>query len=38
LPHGVDPNPDGKIKDNGCGGKTVTGALGGDILTDVVLK
>ena len=38
LPHGIDPNPDGKIMDNGCGGKNTDGTLGADIFTDVVLK
>jgi uncharacterized repeat protein (TIGR01451 family) len=38
LPGGVDPFPDGKVKDNGCGGKTTAGTLGADVLTDVVVK
>jgi len=38
LPGGVDPYPDGKLKDKGCGGKNSDGTLGADILTDVVVK
>jgi hypothetical protein len=38
LPGGVDPNPDGKIKDGGCGGKNPDGSLGADVFTDVVVK
>jgi hypothetical protein len=38
LPGGYDPYPDGKIKDKGCGGKNPDGTLGGDVLTDVVMK
>lgn len=38
LPGGVDPNPNGKIKDKGCGTKQPSGQLGGDVLTDVVRK
>jgi uncharacterized repeat protein (TIGR01451 family) len=38
LPGGVDPFPDGKIKDNGCGGKNPDGTLGADVKTDVVVK
>ena len=38
LPHGIDPNPNGRIKDFGVGAKNIDGTLGGDILTDVVLK
>lgn len=37
-PGGIDPNPDGSIKDKGCGGKTPAGTLGADVLTDVVVK
>ncbi|MGA2221788.1 MAG: hypothetical protein ABSH21_08435 [Verrucomicrobiia bacterium] len=38
LPGGFDPNPNGKIKDLGCGGKNPNGTLGADLLTDVVVK
>jgi hypothetical protein len=39
LPGGVDPNPDGKVKDKGCGNKDkLTGQLGADVLTDVFMK
>jgi hypothetical protein len=38
LPGGVDPNPDGKLKDKGCGGKNPDKTLGADVLTDVVVK
>jgi hypothetical protein len=38
LPGGVDPFPDDKIKDKGCGGKKPDGTLGADVLTDVVVK
>jgi uncharacterized repeat protein (TIGR01451 family) len=39
LPGGVDPNPDGKLKDKGCGNKDkVTKQFGADVLTDVVVK
>jgi hypothetical protein len=34
----VDPYPDGRIRDRGCGGKFSDGTLGADILTDVVVK
>jgi hypothetical protein len=35
---GVDPYPNGTIKDRGCGGKRSDGTLGADVTTDVVLK
>ena len=35
APQGIDPNPDGKIIDLGCGGKTTNRLLGADVLTDV---
>ena len=38
APIGVDPNPDGSIKDAGCGGKNPDGTLGADVLTDVVVR
>jgi hypothetical protein len=34
----LDPYPDGKIKDKGCGGKWPDKTLGADVLTDVVVK
>ena len=37
-PGGVDPNPDGSIKDKGCGGKNPDGTLGADVQTDVLVK
>ncbi len=38
LPGGVDPNPDGTIKDNGAGAKRADGTRGDSVLTDVVIK
>jgi uncharacterized repeat protein (TIGR01451 family) len=38
LPGGIDPFPNGKIKDNGCGSKKPDGTLGADVVTDVVVK
>lgn len=38
LPGGVDPNPDGSIKDKGCGGKNPDGTLGAPVVTDVTIK
>jgi hypothetical protein len=44
LPHGIDnlnpfdPNPDGTIKDYGCGARLPNGQLGGDVLTSVIVK
>jgi hypothetical protein len=35
LPGGIDPNPDGSIKDKGCGAKNPDGTIGGDVLTVV---
>jgi hypothetical protein len=37
-PPGVDPNPDGTIKDPGCGNRKPDRTLGADILTDVIFK
>ncbi|MBI3800305.1 MAG: SBBP repeat-containing protein [Deltaproteobacteria bacterium] len=37
-PLGLDPNPDGTIVDQGCGGKKADGTLGAEVLTDVVVK
>jgi hypothetical protein len=37
-PYEVDPNPDGTIKDKGCGGKKPDKTLGADVFTDVVVK
>jgi len=37
-PFVIDPNPDGKIKDKGCGQKKPDGTYGAEILTDVVVK
>jgi uncharacterized repeat protein (TIGR01451 family) len=37
-PFVLDPHPDGKIKDKGCGQKKPNGTYGGEILTDVVVK
>lgn len=37
-PFEVDPNPDGKIKDKGCGGQNPDRTLGADVLTDMVVK
>ena len=34
----VDPYPDGKILDKGCGGRLADGTFGGAVLLDVVLK
>ncbi len=38
LPGGVDPYPDGKIQDNGCGGKKPDGTRGAPVITDVVIR
>lgn len=38
LPGNVDPNPDGKIKDYGCGGKVGKKTFGGPVVTDVTQK
>jgi len=37
-PWEVDPNPDGTIKDKGCGKKLGKGLFGGEILVDIVVK
>ena len=37
-PYEIDPNPDGTIKDRGCGGRKPDRTLGADILTDVVVR
>ena len=36
LPGGVDPFPDGTIKDKGAGGRNPDGTLGAPVTTDVV--
>jgi len=38
LAGGVDPNPNGKIKDYGCGGKIAKKNLGAPVVTDVTEK
>jgi hypothetical protein len=43
CPHGplegfVDPNPDGRIKDKGCGAPRGDGTFGNDVLTDVFVR
>ena len=38
LPFGVDPNPDGKLKDKGCGAKVSGGDRGGAVVTEVIQK
>jgi len=35
-PFRVDPNPDGKIRDRGCGSRKADGTLGGDVVIDVI--
>jgi len=37
-PFVIDVNPDGTIRDKGCGGKKTDGTFGADVLTDVVVK
>jgi len=37
-PFEVDPNPDGTIKDKGCGGKKADKTFGDPVLVDVVVK
>jgi uncharacterized repeat protein (TIGR02543 family) len=37
-PFVIDPNPDGTVKDSGCGTPKADGTRGGDILTDVVAR
>lgn len=34
-PYRIDPYPDGKIKDKGCGTRTADGVFGGDVVTDI---
>jgi len=38
APYVVDPNPDGKLRDKGCGDKKADGTFGLDETTDVVVK
>ncbi len=38
APLGVDPNPNGRIRDKGCGAPLGGGLFGNDVLTDVVVK
>jgi hypothetical protein len=38
LDGGVDPNPNGRIKDKGCGAPTGGGTFGNDVLTDVFVR
>jgi hypothetical protein len=38
LDGGVDPNPDGRIKDKGCGAARGDGTFGNDVLTDVFVR
>jgi hypothetical protein len=37
-PFRPDPNPDGKLKDKGCGVKKSDGTFGADVLIDIVDK
>jgi hypothetical protein len=37
-PFEIDPNPDGSIKDKGCGAKKADGTFGDPVVTDVVKK
>ncbi len=37
-PFEIDPNPDGTIKDRGCGAKKADNTFGNPILTDVVRR
>lgn len=37
-PFVLDPNPDGSIKDQGCGAKKADKTLGGPVMIDVVVK
>lgn len=37
-PFALDPYPDGKIKDKGCGAPKPDKTLGDPVLTDVVVK
>ena len=38
LDGGVDPNPDGRIKDRGCGAPIGNGTFGNEVLTDVFAR
>lgn len=38
LPGGIDPNPDGSVKDRGCGARKPDGTLGADVLSDIIVK
>jgi hypothetical protein len=38
LDGGVDPNPDGRIKDKGCGASRRDGTFGDEVLTDVFVR
>jgi hypothetical protein len=38
LPGQLDPYPDGRVKDKGCGGKNSDGSLGADVVIDIVRK
>jgi hypothetical protein len=37
-PFELDPNPDGKIKDYGCGKKKPDGTFGAEAVTDIVVR
>ena len=37
-PFEIDPNPDGTIRDKGCGGKKPDRTLGADVVTDVIVR
>jgi hypothetical protein len=37
-PYEVDPNPNGTIKDKGCGSPKSDGTFGADVITDVFVK
>jgi hypothetical protein len=38
APFVIDPNPDGKIKDKGCGAKKADGTFGDPVVTDVTVR
>jgi hypothetical protein len=38
LEGGVDPNPNGRIRDKGCGAPRGDGTLGNDVLTDIFVR
>lgn len=38
LPSGIDPFPDGTIRDKGCGAREPDATFGNPVLTDVVAK